>query len=411
MPVSSKFDDDRPYIPSFDALRCFLGRWGFLARSRLRINHIEGDLFNAPKDNSLAHAVDKTFRMSKGIASKFNERYGSREYLLRQEKGVGECAVLNRNKYSKVVYIVTKHRHSHKPSPRFVNRFERDYIRGLIGLKDTCLRLSISKLAIPRIGSGLDGLDWDACILPSIRGIFADLDMEINIYSPPSTTAREVTQSLTESLIQNTTTTETVESVDFTSSQPSSTPLRTTASITTVNNTPMFSTPHMLPSGQQNSPYLLFSPITPSSRVTQNNPNTQTLNPPTPVSTNSPHNSPLFHNTPLRVLQTSNTPVSTNPKGTSTFSASPNISHLPHGNFQQVPIPIHSSPTLIPNNIHPMQQQRQYYIPGIPPPMQQITPQRLEDALLLISSARSNYVPHYHHPPPLMQYFPQGLPL
>jgi hypothetical protein len=81
---------------------------------------------------------------------------------------------------------------------------------------------------------------------------------------------------------------------------------------------------------------------------------------------------------------------------------------MPHGNLQQAPI--QTAPTLISNNIHSSQQPMPHYISCIPPPMVPITPQRLQDALLLLSSM-SNFVPRQPLQPPIMQCFPQGLPL
>ena len=52
----------------------------------------------------------------------------------------------------------------------------------LEAMRKLCEDQQIRRLAMPRIGCGLDRLSWEK-VAPMIREIFAELDMEIEIYS------------------------------------------------------------------------------------------------------------------------------------------------------------------------------------------------------------------------------------
>ncbi|KAJ8962214.1 hypothetical protein NQ318_018186 [Aromia moschata] len=93
------------------------------------------DLFQAPADFCLAHCVAADLRMSRGIALTFKKAFGQLEELRRQRPEV------------------TKQLSHHKPTYQTV-------WDTLVELRDVLLSQSISSLAIPKIASGLDGLDW-----------------------------------------------------------------------------------------------------------------------------------------------------------------------------------------------------------------------------------------------------------
>ncbi|KAJ8936593.1 hypothetical protein NQ318_016887 [Aromia moschata] len=96
------------------------------------------DLFQVPADFCLAHCVAADLRMSRGIALTFKKAFGQLEELRRQRPEVGrvlQTTVAEQEKERSVFYLVTKQLSHHKPT---------------YGL---CL-------AIPKIASGLDGLDW-----------------------------------------------------------------------------------------------------------------------------------------------------------------------------------------------------------------------------------------------------------
>ncbi|KAJ8946775.1 hypothetical protein NQ318_018984 [Aromia moschata] len=99
------------------------------------------DLFQDPADFCLAHCVAADLRMSRGIALTLKKAFGQLEELRRQRPEVGrvlQIKVAQQEKERSLFYLVTKQLSYHKPT----------------------YQTSISSLAIPKIASGLDGLDW-----------------------------------------------------------------------------------------------------------------------------------------------------------------------------------------------------------------------------------------------------------
>ncbi|KAJ8960072.1 hypothetical protein NQ318_009514 [Aromia moschata] len=114
------------------------------------------DLFQTPADFCLAHCVAADLRMSRGIALTFKKAFGQLEELRRQRPEVGrvlQITAAEQEKERSVFYLVTKQLSHHKPTYQTV-------WDTLVELRDMLLSQNISSLAIPKIASGLDGLDW-----------------------------------------------------------------------------------------------------------------------------------------------------------------------------------------------------------------------------------------------------------
>ncbi|KAJ8936414.1 hypothetical protein NQ318_014851 [Aromia moschata] len=110
---------------------------------------------HAPADFCLAHCVAADLRMSRGIALTFKKAFGQLEELRRQRPEVGrvlQITAAEQEKERSVFYLVTKQLSHHKPTYQTV-------WDTLVELRDVLLSQSISSLAIPKIASGLDGLD------------------------------------------------------------------------------------------------------------------------------------------------------------------------------------------------------------------------------------------------------------
>ena len=72
-----------------------------------------------------------------------------------------------------VFNLVTKARVYHKPAYETL-------CDALIDMREQCEKLDITKLAMPHIGCGLDGLDW-FIVKDIIEEVFEDTDIEILI--------------------------------------------------------------------------------------------------------------------------------------------------------------------------------------------------------------------------------------
>ena len=157
----------------------------------LIFREMNGDLFTSTDDVSLAHCVSKDLSMSKGIATLFRDRFGQINELKKQsmyaplpspwpnvlpcvDVSVGDCAYITAADRH-VFYLVTKERYYYKPTMATLEA-------SLRVMRELCLQNGVRRLAMPRIGCGLDRLNWDQ-VSQLIRRIFQDDEIEITIYT------------------------------------------------------------------------------------------------------------------------------------------------------------------------------------------------------------------------------------
>lgn len=135
------------------------------------------DLFSVPDDYYLAHCISADFALGKGIAVEFNKRFNMRqklqdefpdfidEYMHRYNLDA-ECILIDR-----VLNLVTKERYYQKPTYNSMKQ-------ALEMMKRVCAANDIHKVAMPKIGCGLDRLEWDK-VSEIIQDVFKDTDVEI----------------------------------------------------------------------------------------------------------------------------------------------------------------------------------------------------------------------------------------
>lgn len=116
----------------------------------------EVDLFEVPSDYALAHCVGNDFIMGAGIAVEFKKRFGHQQWLIGNSHGVGTTLLLSPPVIEKYVfYLVTKpYSKASKPSYENIEESLKDMFKQA---KDK----GINKIAMPKIGCGLDGKKWD----------------------------------------------------------------------------------------------------------------------------------------------------------------------------------------------------------------------------------------------------------
>lgn len=103
-------------------------------------------------------------------------KFGRVDDLLSQRKTVGQVAYL-KDSHRFIFYLVTKQRYFNKPTEYTLHA-------SLLDLRDKCKTLGVTKLAMPRIGCGLDGLKWPL-VFHLVQEVFGNCGMEITIYSVP----------------------------------------------------------------------------------------------------------------------------------------------------------------------------------------------------------------------------------
>lgn len=162
-------------------------------QSGLKFTDIEGDLFSCPKDSSLAHCVAADMKMGAGIAVKFKwvmkhldhwqlynfflfsrQLFGQVDKLKSQNQRAGGVAVL-KDGQRYIYYLVSKNETYSKPTYQ-------DLSYSLEAMRKHMNENKVSKLAMPRIGCGIDGLQWDK-VSDLIKEVFKDESVEITVYT------------------------------------------------------------------------------------------------------------------------------------------------------------------------------------------------------------------------------------
>lgn len=118
----------------------------------------------------IAHCISGDFALGAGVAKQIDEVFNEREALKAMWDEESENCVLP---CGNVLNLVTKKKYWHKPTLESLRE-------ALSDLKLLVQEDKIKKIAMPKIGCGLDRLSWDD-VSPMIQEIFKDLDIEIMV--------------------------------------------------------------------------------------------------------------------------------------------------------------------------------------------------------------------------------------
>lgn len=137
------------------------------------------DLFNVSEEYYLAQCISSDFAMGAGIAIQFNKHFNIKNklvntygnYISAWDSGFEETIPCI--KEGRVFNLITKRNYWNKPT--YVSMEN-----ALIALKCLCLNNGVSKIAIPKLGCGIDKLNW-LLVKKQIFYIFEDTDIEILI--------------------------------------------------------------------------------------------------------------------------------------------------------------------------------------------------------------------------------------
>jgi len=141
-----------------------------------------GDLFSTDAP-FIAHGVNCRGVMGSGIAVQFRQRYPEmyEQYRLQCQRGVfwpGEVFV-----WAAPEVTVLNISSQFEPGPNATL----DYLRK--GLFRALLTADRQVLALPRIGCGIGGLDWDSQVKPAILAAESDFELgpdQIEVWTLPS---------------------------------------------------------------------------------------------------------------------------------------------------------------------------------------------------------------------------------
>lgn len=137
----------------------------------MKYSEIQDDLFKYDKEYYLVHCISRDFALGAGIAKEFDKRYSMREKLFLSYRYPNYQSCGNVVLIDTVFNLVTKSKYWHKPTLESLTST-------LYDMKELCKKNRISKLAMPKIGCGLDKLSWED-VKQQIMHCFQDTDIEI----------------------------------------------------------------------------------------------------------------------------------------------------------------------------------------------------------------------------------------
>ena len=142
----------------------------------MKITEVHQDLFTVPKEYALVHCISADYALGAGIATEFAKR-GVKEELIScySRTPVGKATITHATGWILEFNLVTKEKFYQKPTYEALHS-------ALVHMKLYCNLFKIDKLAMPKIGCGLDKLEWNK-VKQIIENVFANKDMEILVCS------------------------------------------------------------------------------------------------------------------------------------------------------------------------------------------------------------------------------------
>ena len=127
------------------------------------------DLFSVDDSYYLAHCISADYKMSAGIAKIFEQEFNLKKSFKKIPPNalkVPNCILIGR-----IFNLITKEKYWHKPTYETL-------AGALQKMKKLTIEKNITKIAMPRIGCGLDKLRWER-VREIIREVFRDNEVEI----------------------------------------------------------------------------------------------------------------------------------------------------------------------------------------------------------------------------------------
>ena len=143
----------------------------------MKFNEQKGNLFELDKKYSLTHCISQDCAMGAGIAVQFDKKFkGMKDYCKRviKENNLSFPVVIPFNEDDRTVFnLVTKRVYYSKPTYKTITKCIQDMV-------SMCKEFNIKYLVMPKIGCGLDRLQWGK-VREIIKEKFKDLDIEIEV--------------------------------------------------------------------------------------------------------------------------------------------------------------------------------------------------------------------------------------
>ncbi|MGN1402948.1 MAG: macro domain-containing protein [Ruminococcus sp.] len=132
------------------------------------------DLFLLTDSHWLAHCISADFALGAGIAKEFAKRFDEKRFLSENRDSFpawNETGFCIPDEQNHVLNLVTKKGWRNKPTLLSLEQ-------ALQSMAAFAAQNAVTKIAMPKIGCGLDRLHWED-VSPLIQQVFAGTEMEI----------------------------------------------------------------------------------------------------------------------------------------------------------------------------------------------------------------------------------------
>lgn len=139
-----------------------------------------GDLVQVARGGiAVAHCVSADFKIGAGVAKQLDAAFGIRQELMetvpQERRIVGSVIELHRAEASYVFNLITKRTYKDKPT------YE-DFERAVCTLRDACENRGLREVAVPRMGCGIDRLEWPR-VKEILRRAFEGSGVSLTVYT------------------------------------------------------------------------------------------------------------------------------------------------------------------------------------------------------------------------------------
>jgi len=134
----------------------------------MKLVEVKKNLFTVDDSYYLAHCIATDLRMGAGIAVDMQKKFGLRNQIIKQNMNIKNPAVILTGR---VFNLITKRKSSGKPTYH-------SFTETIKGMQVIAEREGIKKIAMPKIGCGLDRLQWGR-VRDIIDEVFSETDIEI----------------------------------------------------------------------------------------------------------------------------------------------------------------------------------------------------------------------------------------
>ena len=141
----------------------------------MRVQHLRGDIFQMASNGNMAQCLSADLKMVRGIAPKFRHYFPVLATIPAGTAKVGQTVrVRTPNQY--IFNLITKEKYHDKPTYKTMEDALKD-------LRGQMLILRQKSVYIPRIGCGLDHLEWHK-VERLIEDVFVNTDIDIFVCTP-----------------------------------------------------------------------------------------------------------------------------------------------------------------------------------------------------------------------------------